>query len=185
MKGYNALILSIFVFLAAMLLLSVVDLNTSLPIKEELTVETLFGILTTFMFLTLIVERFADVVITAPREFHKEKIWREIAQAKENKLSTDELQSELRGYRMDTLKQTMALNLFLGFCIGCAGYRVLSMITGAGHDLGSIQKLIYHASDILLTAGLIAGGSKGINVVSSAMKNWFIVNKNPNPRGQN
>ena len=178
----NQLKTSIFtlgIFFAVMLITQFAGLGGSVKLNPQLSLPDVMAVLTSFMVLTLVVERFADVVITVPIEFNKLTLLKSIEAKKETNEEHLELVSQLNKYRAETRTSTTRLNLFLGLIIGLAGYRILSALSGSSdsfnpiEDLGERQLLIYHTVDIVLTAGLIAGGSKGINVISKSMRDWF------------
>ncbi len=184
MNHAKSFVIAVIAFFVVMLITYVAKLQAGIELKENMTIETVIGVLTVFMLLTLVVERFADVVITGPREFDKMEIQERLDALKKSNADTTAVSKELREFRMDTLKQTVKLNLFLGLLLGLAGFRILTMVSGDVSQLQGAQQLIFHTVDIMLTAGLIAGGSKGINVISSSMKSWFSSNTPKQGGGQ-
>lgn len=173
----KALIITIAAFLIVLLVTVAAGLKGSIKLDENITIEHILGVLTSFMILTLVVERFADVVITGPREFKKKALKESVAAKIKEGGEPLELNKQLDDFRSDTRMNTMKLNLFLGLLIGLAGYRILSALTGGAEGLPDRQQWLFHSVDILLTAGLIAGGSKGINIISKSLRDWFKSNK--------
>ena len=57
-----------------------------------------------------------------------------------------------------------------------AGVHTLQVVFDAGSLSGS-QKTLFLGMDILLTAGLIAGGSKGINAITSLLGSFLEASK--------
>ncbi len=68
----------------------------------------------------------------------------------------------------------LAIGYLLAFLISAAGVRTLSAllrIDGAGGLPEGMQKSLVHALDIIVTAGLIAGGSNGLAQLLQAIRN--------------
>ncbi len=165
--------ITIAAFFVVMIITHTASFGANVELDKDITLPDILGILTSFMILTLVVERFADVVITGPREFEKIALLESISAKEQKSEDVTDLKQQLNNFRSETRKTTMQLNLFLGLIIGFAGYRILSALTGSIDNLEVNQKLMFHTVDILLTAGLVAGGSKGINVISKSMRDWF------------
>ena len=53
-----------------------------------------------------------------------------------------------------------------------AGVRVLAEFYDIT-TLPELQKLVFQATDVVLTAGILAGGSKGINGMTTVIGNFF------------
>jgi len=72
----------------------------------------------------------------------------------------------LTEYRATTRRIVSITALLLGFCVSAAGVRVLQPFVAKMASDG-LQVQVFHAVDIILTAGLVAGGSEGINRLTS------------------
>ncbi len=81
----------------------------------------------------------------------------------ENKLKT--LQQERIHYKSDTQRMALWGGLLLGVLIGAGGLRVLSSLLANYTALGNMQRIIFVVTDVLLTGGLLAGGSEGIHKI--------------------
>ena len=79
-----------------------------------------------------------------------------------------EHESELSSYRSDTARQSVVLGMVIGVLLGLAGVQILGTLYDVTYLEGT-QKYLFKAMDILLTASLIAGGSNGVNQVTSLM----------------
>ena len=79
---------------------------------------------------------------------------------------TDELQEAnkaLAEYRSDTQRIALIGGLLLGVVISFVGPRILSEVIVVYGEMGSWQAALYHGTDILITGGLLGGGSEGIH----------------------
>ena len=87
-----------------------------------------------------------------------------------------EAQKKLDAYRSRTETLAMYSGFAIGLIVGFAGVHTLQVIFDAGSLSGS-QKTLFQGVDIVLTAGLIAGGSKGINAITSLLGNFLEASK--------
>lgn len=62
----------------------------------------------------------------------------------------------------------MKIAFTMGLIASLGGVRALQVLFDAT-DLPEAQRYVFNLIDVLLTAGLIAGGSKGINKVSALL----------------
>ena len=53
--------------------------------------------------------------------------------------------------------------MILGVLISFAGPRILAQVMAGSESLQSWQAVVFHGVDILVTGGLIGGGSEGIH----------------------
>lgn len=101
----------------------------------------------------------------------------------------DKAKVKLDKYRTNTRKMISVISLVIGFLIASAGVRVLQPFVDK-LELSNLQTNFFHALDIILTASIIAGGSGGINrltsvydsFTSSAVRN---TENNPSPVSNN
>ncbi len=77
----------------------------------------------------------------------------------------EQLQKERLEYKSDTQRMALWGGLLMGVIIGVAGLRVLSGLLTNLDKLQGIQQIIFHATDVLLTGGLLAGGSDGVHKI--------------------
>ena len=142
------------------------------PDLKQATYTTMF---VNLFFIALIVERFIEVFNSIWRRKGRQERGRaiETAGSKNEKISA---QKELDLYRSQTETLAMYSGFAIGILIGLAGVHTLQVIFNID-ALSGTQKSIFQAVDILLTAGLIAGGSKGINAITSLMGSFLTVSK--------
>ena len=149
----------------------------------------------TLFIVAIFVERAQQVYLTAWRGMDKAKQKAEIEQLEqlvqsgENSADTDEeslqldkarLQSakEVRlEYRQDTERIAFLGGLTLGILISFVGPRILSEVIVFHGDLGSWQAPIFHGVDILITGGLLGGGSQGIHKIIALITDFVDVTR--------
>jgi len=149
--------------------------NQTITLSPDAKQATYTSMFVNLFFIALIVERFIEVF---------NSIWRrkgrqERARALENAAPGEEkisAQKELDFYRSKTETLAMYSGFAIGILIGLAGVHTLQVIFNID-TLSGTQKSVFQAVDILLTAGLIAGGSKGINAITSLMGSFLDVTK--------
>ncbi|MFO7962740.1 MAG: hypothetical protein R6U50_02355 [Desulfobacterales bacterium] len=126
-------------------------------------------------FAALIVERFLDVF---------KSIWRRkgrlerLSIIKNAKTENDRraAQKALDCYRNGTQSLAMYCGYAMGLVIGFSGIRTLQVVYDI-HTISGSQKVVFIATDILLTAGLIAGGSKGIYRLTSLIGSFLYMSR--------
>ena len=144
-------------------------------IREDVTVDNYSKLFVNLFVITVIVERFIGVF---------NSIWRrsgrlERIRAVENAGTQKEriaAQNRLDVYRSRTETLAMYSGFAIGIIVGLAGVHTLQVVFDAGSLSGS-QKTLFLGTDILLTAGLIAGGSKGINAITSLLGSFLEASK--------
>jgi hypothetical protein len=80
--------------------------------------------------------------------------------------------TELGNYKIKTMTATLRVSFIIGVIISIAGFRVLDSLF-ISEGITGIQLRIYNYTDILLTAGILAGGSNGIHALSTTLGAFF------------
>ena len=149
MEDFRKLLLA-----AVLLLLAIVSSITfpeGAPVKENFTFESLLGTLGGILIMVLLVERVTEIVLAFRR------------QANNGNASPDE-----------TKRVALIIGYSLGVLVCSAGVGMLSTILNtAGANQGLIRFV-----DIILTAGLIAGGSDGFHQFVAAIETFFVESRN-------
>lgn len=78
----------------------------------------------------------------------------------------------LEEYKDETRTITLRVTLMIGLVVSIAGFRVLDTIF-ISDALKGMQLKIYDWTDILLTAGVLSGGSAGIHALSNTLGTFF------------
>ena len=139
--------------------------TTSVTFDFELKAEDYSGLLVHIGIVAIIVERFIEVYTM---------IWRKpgrkmLEDAKKHEKDEDKrvlIEREITEYRGITGMQSMYMAAFIGVVISLAGIHTLNVLFDAS-GLEGWQSSLFYVTDIFVTAGLIAGGSNGVNKMSS------------------
>ena len=110
--------------------------------KVEVTI--IFNLLTTLWFIAWLVESFLEIII---------KIF----------------QVESKAESSDIASGTAIAGFIIGLIIAVSGIRTLDIFFGI-ENYSDLQKLVFGSVDTILTASVIAGGSKGIHELTNAYK---------------
>lgn len=110
----------------------------------------------------------AKLVFT--RENNKKDILTSQFEVLNNKLS--DARQALEVYRDETRTITLRFTLIIGIIISISGFRVLDALF-IKDALTGLQLKIYDWTDILLTAGVLSGGSAGIHSLSNTLGTFF------------
>ena len=151
--------------LGAGLAIVIYSLGDSLPpvaIKPGqqpfLTALTQLGIL---YIVALFVERSLEVVIKAWRQGEKSRLQQALQAAAD--ADKPAATKKLEAYRAGTQWRALLLGFTLAALVSLAGVRLLGPIFEFDDDAWSFQQAVFRFTDIVVTAGLIAGGSATIH----------------------
>ena len=134
-----------------------------------LTALTQLGIL---YIVALFVERSLEVLIKAWRQGGKSRLEEAVHSAQED--AKAEAKKVLEEYRAGTQRRALLVGLTLGILVSLSGVRLLGPIFEFGDADGwSFQQAIFQFTDIIVTAGLIAGGSTTIHELMALVDNFL------------
>lgn len=146
------------------LLASTFDLSGTLLLNHNFQNGDYTTLLTNLAFISLVLERFIEVF---------NSIWRRkgklpLARAVEHAAPANKQQAveALDAYRQQTETYTMLGGFGIGIVVSLGGVHTLQVLFDAT-GIHGLQLILFQATDILLTAGLLSGGSKGINKVTN------------------
>ena len=142
-----------------------IEINNENPL---LTALTQLGVL---YIIALFVERAIEVLIKAWRQGGKISL-------EENKVSNPDdpqTKNELEKYKVGTQRRALLVALTLGILVSLAGVRLLGPIFGvdSSDQQWGIQQGIFQFTDIVITAGLIAGGSTTIHELMALIDDFL------------
>ena len=165
---------------------------------KELTKDDIYNLLINIGIITIVIERSLEIFVTIWRgqdripldkdaemdEDNLALVQAKFEKGKVEKKELSEAQNEskisikvLEDYRGVTRVIAMRASLIAGIIVSIAGFRILSVIfcsTCNGSPLiGGMQLVLFNISDILLTAGILAGGSKGLHTLTELLGNFF------------
>ncbi|MDX1692575.1 MAG: hypothetical protein R3208_02345 [Ketobacteraceae bacterium] len=145
----------------------------------QLSPATVLSLLGTIFVVTLFVERAQEVILTNWRAFGSEALdlrilalQRSIDQEGTDHPERGEAVARLETLKLDKLRyraQTriyaLRIGVLMGIAVSLAGLRTLGALVpeAVWLDFGAVQRLIFHTVDVIITAGVIAGGSDGVH----------------------
>ena len=118
----------------------------------------------------LFVERSLEVLIKAWRQGGKLRLAERARSAEESRKADAE--TELQEYKAGTQRRALLVGLTLGIMVSLSGVRLLGPIFEVDAE-GSFQRAVFHFTDILLTAGLIGGGSATIHELMALVDDFL------------
>ena len=134
-----------------------------------LTAVTQLGIL---YVVALFVERSLEVLIKAWRQGGKSRLQEEVRSADEEDKA--EAERALEEYKAGTQRRALLVGLTLGILVSLSGVRLLGPIFEFGvEEAWSFQQAIFQFTDIIVTAGLIAGGSATIHELMALVDDFL------------
>ena len=169
------ILLTIFLIILVAILVHLFGWDKTIGIKLDIKIDNYSKLFVNLFLITVIVERFIGVFNSIWRRSGRLELIRGVENAKTNK-ERIEAQKKLDVYRSRTETLAMYSGFAIGIIIGFAGVHTLQVIFDAA-PLSGFQKTLFHGVDIVLTAGLIAGGSKGINAITSLLGSFLEASK--------
>lgn len=134
-----------------------------------LTALTQLGIL---YIVALFVERSLEVLIKAWRQGGKSRLEEALRLADQG--ARAEAEKAVEEYRTGTQRRALLVGLTLGIMVSLSGVRLLGPIFEfGGTDGWSFQQAVFQFTDIIVTAGLIAGGSKTIHELMALIDDFL------------
>lgn len=136
-----------------------------------LTALTQLGIL---YVVALFVERSLEVLIKAWRQGGKSSLEHSESSAEAGSDAETQAKKDLAEYKVGTQRRALLLGLTLGILIALSGVRLLGPIfsfDATSH--GWFQQAVFHFTDIIITAGLIGGGSATIHELMALIDNFL------------
>lgn len=140
--------------------------------------EEIVGNLTSLFLISLFLERALEVFVSWWRDVERVKLEQEIASL-DTDASADaqrrvlELKRQLQLFKAQTARRTFMCGLAAGAVIALAGARALSPLLAELPATGSPQSLMVVIADVVITAGLIGGGSDGIHKLVSVITDFL------------
>ena len=132
-------------------------------------------VLAALLLIALFLERAMEVFMLTRRELGREEKESELQQASAGSKDEADSAKALREYKHASRKIVLWVNLFVAIAISVAGVRGISPLIEAT-SLDSVsewQVMLFQLCDIILTAGVIAGGSDGIHKIARVFGNFM------------
>lgn len=128
------------------------------PVKTDLTFENILGVLGGLFVLVLLIERATEILISIARSAKTETLKREAQNLSNDPAKADVLASkktELANFQAETKSIALLIGFSLSVVACAGGIGVLKTIV----DQASADPTFMRGIDIVLTSGLLAGGS--------------------------
>ena len=120
----------------------------------------------------LFVERALEVLLKAWRQGERIRLQAELAKRTGDSRVEDE--RKLQEYKAGTQRRALLTGLTLGILIAVSGIRLLGAIFPFHHsEEWTFQMAMFQFTDIVITAGLIAGGSATIHELMSLIDDFL------------
>ena len=121
--------------------------------------------------IALFVERALEVLMKASRQDGKIRLEKRLASPEERDRA--DADAALEEYRAGTRKRALLVGLTLGTLVSLSGVRLLGPMFEFEAAAGwSVQEGLFHVTDVVITAGLIAGGSSTIHEVMALIDDF-------------
>ena len=144
--------------------------------------EEIVGNLTALFLISVFLERALEVFVSSWRDGDRRKLEHEIAHALADAKAAPAPEAERRvlqrrqdlaDFKAQTARWSLMCGLVAGAVIALAGARALGPLLAALPPVGSPQALVVTIVDVVITAGLIGGGSDGIHKLVSVITDYL------------
>lgn len=150
---------------------------------KEVSQSQIISLLTSLFVIAAFLERALEVYISTSRGPGAMQLDNKIIMIKhelETKPESTELKSKLMKvrqerelYRLETKKRSLWVGLLFGVLISAVGIRTLGVLVAGLEDLEYFQRQVLNIIDVLLTGGLLAGGSDGLHKFSQLYNSYM------------
>jgi len=151
------------------LLVSGFNLTGTARLDPNLTQDTYNSLFVNLGIIAVILERFIEVFNSIWRRAGKVDLQLTV-DAATTPAARVPAQKALDDYRAKTGTYAMYGGFVMGLVAAIAGIHILQVLYDV-QALTDWQKILFRATDVVLTAGLLAGGSKGVNAVTAVFGN--------------
>jgi hypothetical protein len=158
------------------MLFSSIFYPTGVAIKSDIALNSMVNMIGGMFVVVLLVERATEVIIVIWRDEGAEVLKQSIDESDdlENEdLSKSNKLREFLNYKETTKRIAIIISFLIAIIVSSAGVGLLGSIV----DNQGGNKFLLRLIDIFLTSGLIAGGSQGFHLFTSAIGVFFIESK--------
>jgi hypothetical protein len=140
------------------------------------------AIITSLFVVAVFMERSIEAILTPVRAPDRQKIEQELTDIKKAAETDDskkeaqiEKERELQTYKLNTAQRAYWLSFGFGLIISIVGIRTLAGLVNPEDlkALGDLHQTLFSFVDIILTGGVIAGGSAAIDKIGRAISGFF------------
>ena len=122
--------------------------------------------------IALFVERALEVLMKAWRQCQKIRLEEQLVSQEEN--DRHDAEKALKEYKAGTQKRALLVGLTLGTLVSLSGVRLLGPMFQFDATAGwTVQEGLFHVTDVVITAGLIAGGSSTIHELMALIDDFL------------
>jgi hypothetical protein len=189
-KRHVGEVIIVLLILGAMIALLYYVKLTGIPFKS-FTESNVLAIVTSMFVVAVFMERAIDAILTPIRAPDRQRIERELEDIRKDaeiddskKKEQKEKERELEVYKLNTAQRAYWLSFFLGLVISFAGVRALAGLVEpmALEGLGDTHRTFFSFVDIVLTGGVIAGGSAAIDKIGRGISSYFNLKSAADPK---
>lgn len=161
-----------------------------IPFKS-FTESDILTIITSIFVVAVFMERSVEAILIPVRAPDRQRIEQELEDLRKAVKTDDSKNNELRikereleQYRLSTSRCAYWLSFVFGLVISLAGIRTLSGLVDpkALAGLGEVQRMLFSLVDIVLTGGVIAGGSAAIDKIGRGISGYFNLRSAADPK---
>ena len=154
---------------------------TGVPFKS-FTDSDVLAIITTMFVVAVFMERSIEAILTPIRAPDRQIIEQQLedlkrASEKDNSKKEEQIEKEreLAAYKLNTAQRAYWLSFGFGLIISVVGIRTLAGFVNPQDlkELGDVHRTLFSFVDIVLTGGVIAGGSAAIDKIGRAISEFF------------
>jgi len=139
---------------------------------KEISFESVMELLTPLFLASLFIERAVEVYAGVSREPGKQKLLKDAEALTGNEKKAAEMQAE--EFKQGTAKRAFILSFLLGVATASVGLRCLwPLLDPAVLVPESVQFRGLNLVDVVITGGMLAGGSAGIHLLISPITDWL------------
>lgn len=187
-EKFGALKIPLIVSLAAILVILLGRWDIAGPLTNTATIEVetkeaFIEMLMGLFAVALLMERVQEVFVIATRQAGRKEVDTLLTNAKlaaadsgasidAQNLAVVKEESDLVVYKTETQQAALNFGLFFGFVAAIAGVRSISLLI-VSENLVGLQADIFMVLDIVITTGVIAGGSEAIHQLVSIFTDFY------------
>ena len=182
----------LFFLLAAVFAFLYFSQNNSISFKS-FTQSDIAAIITSMFVVAIFMERAIEAILIPIRTPERQQIEQAVENIKkqeyldaENKALLLSTEHKLQTYKLQTAQRAYWFSFTFGLIISLVGVRTLAGLVETEQLLGldDIQRILFSFVDVILTGGVIAGGSAAIDKIGRKIRKAFNLNSAVDPSKQ-
>lgn len=140
---------------------------------RDLSAETVFEVLTPLFLAALFIERAVEVYAGVSREPEKQRLMKEVETL--TGVAKKAADAQTATFKRETAQKAFILSFLLGLATASVGIRCLwPLLDPTVLVPDALQFRVFNLADVVITAGLLAGGSAGIHIMISPINDWLL-----------